>query len=155
MCHQCVSVLVWPFSFEQDQYLCYSVQFSQKTLVLHPPTCIESDHGVLVARSSIVQEEQRASLSRVCRSVRSSQTLMLSHTSSIPSSFCVELWNPFFCLSGLRQSVQPAGHPTHRRHELQDTQRSLNIRNVFFQIKSFGTKLLPRDFIYHPHFCVA
>lgn len=40
--------------------------------------CIESDHGVLVARSLIVQEEQTASFSRVWRTDASSQTLMLS-----------------------------------------------------------------------------
>lgn len=75
------SVLVWPFGFQQDQYLCYSsvLSVNVENVVAPSQTCIESDHGELVARSLIVQGEQRASLSRVWRSVCSSQTLMLSH----------------------------------------------------------------------------
>lgn len=68
------------FSFER--YLCCvfsSVWLMSRTSVLHPQP-VSKVIMALVARSLIVQEEQRASLSRVCRSVRSSQTLMLPHT---------------------------------------------------------------------------
>lgn len=43
------------------------------------PPCIESDHGALVTRSLIVQEEQPVSFSRVQRILRSFWTLMLSN----------------------------------------------------------------------------
>ena len=97
------------------------------------PPCIESDHGVLVARSLILQEDEAESFSRVWRipvPLRPccSQTDFLSEISCSFSCLLMKL-TPLLLFAGLRQSVQPAGHPTHRRHELQAAPRSLDVCN--------------------------
>uniref|UniRef100_A0A3Q3GJ52 Small ribosomal subunit protein eS17 n=1 Tax=Kryptolebias marmoratus TaxID=37003 RepID=A0A3Q3GJ52_KRYMA len=44
------------------------------------------------------------------------------------------------CPAGLRQSVQPAGDPAHRRHELQAAPRSLNVCNYLLNKNRLGQK---------------
>lgn len=58
------------------------------------------------------------------------QTPSLSHKASHLSCSGTDLTPTcplFFCSAGLRQSVQPAGHPATRRHELQAAPRSLDV----------------------------
>lgn len=58
--------------------------------ILEP--CIESDHGLVVARSLIVQGEGNEGLSRVWRTISASQTLALSDMTF--SEVLVSHWSP-------------------------------------------------------------
>ena len=74
------------------------------------------------------QNQSAVSSSDVLGSVFSDVSLMFGSVFSDVSLMCGSV---FLCvLSGLRQSVQPAGHPAHRRHELQAAPRSLDVCKV-------------------------